>query len=79
MDEKFIINQPINLLGFSEGFLKASKAMGFNTIADMLAIEPMELVNKEGFNYNWLSELVKLLNEHELLYLLQPLPGNNRG
>jgi hypothetical protein len=79
MDEKSLIYQPISLLGLSKDFLNASKAMEFETIADVLAIEPMELVNREGFNYNWLGELVKFLSKHKLLYLLQPLPGNNRG
>ena len=74
-----MITRPISLLGLSKDFLKASKAMGFETIADILAVQPMILVEKEGFNYNWLGELVKFLTKHKLLYLLQPLPGNNPG
>lgn len=77
IDEKNLVRQPFARLGFTQDFLKASKIMRLDTIADVLKVEPVDLVDKEGFNYNWLGELVKFLNDHELIHLLQPLPGNN--
>jgi hypothetical protein len=79
MESTALINQPISVLGLSKGFLQASKEMGFETIAGVLATDPAELVTKDGFNYNWLGELVRFLTKHELLDLLQPLPGKTHG
>lgn len=79
MDEKSLIRQPIVHLGFSKDFLNASKIMEVETIADVLAIEPLKLVDKKGFNYNWLCELSEFLNKHHMLHLLQPAPGKSHS
>lgn len=77
IDEKTLVRQPFTRLGFTQDFLKASKIMRLDTIADVIKVPPEDLVEKEGFNYSWLGELVKFLNNHKLIHLLQPLPGSN--
>jgi hypothetical protein len=77
--DKDLIFKPLHSLGFSDKFMAASKEMEFEKINDILAVAPMELVEKKGFNYNWLGELVTYLSKHGLVYLLQPLPGKNPG
>lgn len=79
MDDKLLIDQPISLLGLSRDFIEASRVMEFGTIKEILAIDPKELVAMEGFNYNWLCELVTFLNKHQLVHLLQPVPGKSHG
>jgi hypothetical protein len=77
MDTVHLINQHISLLGLSTKFVNDSRTMQFETIADILAVNRDELVNKKGFNYNWFGELVTFLSEHQLVYLLQPPPGSS--
>ena len=77
MDEKNIINQRIEMLGFSPDFVKTSVKMGFETIAEALAVGRSGLLLREGFSYHWLVELVTFLSEHKLIHLLQPMPGSN--
>lgn len=78
MEQLDILNRPISSLALSEGFISASSYMNFVTLGDILATPPAALLEKEGFNYNWLGELVKFLNSQKLLHLLQPLPGSSR-
>jgi len=77
MEAQPIINQPIETLGFSPEFVEASGAMGFKTIADVVAAGPENLLKKEGFTYHWLAELATFLSGHKLLHLLQPVPGKS--
>ena len=79
MDKNPLLNRPINLLGLSNDFLSASKTMGFGTISEVIDTGLIDLVNKEGFNYHWLAELIEVLNKEGLLHLLQPLPGSIPG
>jgi hypothetical protein len=51
--------------------------MGYHTLQDILAEKPGVIFTQEGFDYNWLGELSKFLSKHQLLYLLQPLPGKS--
>ncbi|MDB4921233.1 hypothetical protein [Mucilaginibacter sp.] len=72
-----VMYMPIKKLGLGKEFNRQCKTMGFKTLHEVTLIEPMELVELDGFDYNWLSELVKFLNERQLLHLLQPLPGKS--
>lgn len=74
-----ILKTPITELEFSDQFILQSEAMGFKTIAEMTDILPEELLKRKGFDYNWLGELVRFLSKHQLLEILQPLPGSSRG
>lgn len=78
MDRQSLIDQPLTLLGLSSDFLNASRMMEFETIADILKVEPMDLVGRAGFNYNWLGELTEFLSKHHLLHILQPIPGKSQ-
>lgn len=75
MEAQPLINLSIGTLGFSPEFVESSGAMGFKTIADVLAAGRAALLKKEGFSYHWLSEPVTFLNRHKLVHLLQPMPG----
>jgi hypothetical protein len=79
MDEKSFINQPISGLGLSNDFLKTSEKMAFGTIAEILKVDPVDLLKRDGFNYNWLGELIEFLTKHQLLHILQPIPGKSYG
>jgi hypothetical protein len=72
-----LLNTPVERLGLSENFYERCNVMGFSTIADILKVAPMDLVNKTGFSYTWLGELSEFLQKQKLLHLLQPAPGKN--
>jgi DNA-directed RNA polymerase alpha subunit len=72
-----LLNHPVRELGFSSAFKDSCKKMGYKTLGEILQDTPEVLLKKEGFNYNWLGELSKFLSEHQLIHLLQPLPGKS--
>jgi len=78
-NEQQLVTCPLDQLGLSHDFEKKSREMGFRTLADILALPAQELRDREGFSYRWLEELVSVLTSHNMLHLLQPLPGNIRG
>jgi hypothetical protein len=79
IDISDFIGQPINRGHFSFEFIAASKEMGIQTVRDVIAIPPKELMSRKGFNYDWLGELIVVLRNNNLLNLLQGLPGNIPG
>jgi DNA-directed RNA polymerase alpha subunit len=79
MDPLEILSKPITELGLSGPFCEQSKRMGFDKLEDICLILPEQLVKTEGFTYAWLGELIDYLDRHQLLYLLQPIPGKNYG
>lgn len=74
-----IVEMPIITLDLSDDFKILSGRMGFRTLQDVIIVPPEILLQKRGFNYNWLGELISFLSDRGLLHLLQPLPGNNPG
>ncbi len=79
MDAQELVNEEIGQLGLSNKFVEDSHAMQFHTIGDILRAGSQALVKREGFNYDWLAELTEFLEAHQMLQLLQPLPGRSRG
>lgn len=71
MEKEELLQTPIDKLGFSTEFCKASSLMHFSTLKDITSLLPQELINKEGFSYNWLGELSAYLDKKGLLHLLQ--------
>ena len=70
-----VMHVPIKKLGLSKEFNMQCKVMGFETLNDVILTGPKQLLEKNGFSYTWLGELVKYLNKRKLLHLLQPIPG----
>jgi len=79
MEIKAIINQPVTDLGLGEEFTNDCKKMGFSTLKQILAKTPKELVSTDGFNYNWLGQLVSYLSSNQMLHFLQPFPGMEKA
>ena len=79
MDALTVKQTKLCLLGLSDDFCADSKRMGFDVLADVLALTPQELLNCDGFTYRWLGELITFLQERQLLHLLQPVPGKSSG
>lgn len=75
MEIKAIINKPITDLGLGEEFDNGCRKMGFDTLKQILIKTPTELISTDGFNYNWLGQLVTYLSANKMLHFLQPLPG----
>jgi hypothetical protein len=75
MEIKTIINKPITDLGLGEEFDNGCHKMGFGTLKQILIKTPTELISTDGFNYNWLGQLVTYLSANKMLHFLQPLPG----
>lgn len=75
MEIKAIINKPITDLGLGKEFDKGCQKMGFDTLKQILIKTPTELISADGFNYNWLGQLVTYLSANKMLHFLQPLPG----
>ena len=76
--EPLLARQPEEL-GLSPDFCKKCREMGFRTLSDILALPANELRERKGFNYLWLEELISLLDKHNILHLLQPIPGSIPG
>jgi hypothetical protein len=72
-----LLYRPVDQLGLSKTFVEKCHLMGFMTIGDALSLKPRDLSKRKEFSYTWLGELTDLLSMHQLLHLLQPLPGNN--
>lgn len=79
VDAEEILGKQLRDLGLSDRFCEKCRAMGFEKLEDICFMLPEQLVAKPGFTYEWLSELITYLNERQLLYLLQPIPGKNYG
>jgi len=77
MDDVSVLQMPIKTLGFSRKFELQCDQMGFTTLEDILVLNPEELLKRSGFSFEWLGELSNFLNKHQLLHLLQPVPGRN--
>jgi hypothetical protein len=60
---------------FSLKFCKQAEKMGFTTIGQIVNLKPIEIIAKDGFDYEWLGELKDYLMSKGLLNLLQPIPG----
>jgi hypothetical protein len=73
-----LLNQPIKNLGLSNHFMRLCDSMGFEKIADIVAVEPEALIRRKEFTYHWLSELTTFLQKEKALDLLQArLPEGN--
>lgn len=79
MEIKAIINQPITDLGLGEEFNNDCRTMGFSTLKQILVKTPNELISTDGFNYNFLGQLVTYLSANKMLHFLQPLPGMEKA
>lgn len=79
MDENEILSTPVAEPLFSKDFSEGCRLMGFKTVADIVFTVPAELVNKKGFSYSWLNELIAFLDKYQAIHLLQPMPGKSRG
>lgn len=71
MEKEELLQTPIDRLGFSTEFCKTCSSMNLSTLNDITSLLPERLINKEGFNYNWLGELSAYLDKRGLLHLLQ--------
>lgn len=66
-----LTGQALEETGLSTPFCDKARDMGFQTIADILEVQPSELTRLSGFSYGWLNELVAFLDEKGCLHLLQ--------
>ena len=71
MEKEELLQTPIDRLGFSAEFCKASSSMNFVSLKDIISLVPERLINEEGFSYSWLGELSAYLDKRGLLHLLQ--------
>jgi hypothetical protein len=74
-----ILTAPVSKLDVSAEFKQQCSIMGFETLKEVTETEPAVLLEKRGFSYKWLGELIEFLSKHQLLEALQPLPGSSRG
>jgi len=79
MDENEILSTPLAEPAFTKSFSERCRLMGFKTVADIVFTVPAELINKKGFSYSWLNELIAFLGKNQAIHLLQPMPGKSRG
>ena len=68
-----ILNLQLSALPLSNEFKEKSKRLGFETIEDVRKVAPQELILMEGFDYNWLGELIEYMESKGELGLLQQL------
>lgn len=67
-----ILDSPLSeLLGVTEEFIRVSGKLGFGSIRQMTDRGWGNLMGMRGFNYGWFNELVRYLDRHGLLGLLE--------
>ena len=72
------VKELLKQLGLSDNFIHLCGKMGFEKLTDIIAITPGELINREGFTFHWISELITFMEKNKALHLLQSrLPKGN--
>ena len=67
-----VLDTPLTeLAGVSPDFVRMSAHFGFDCIRQMTDRGWGELMRMDGFDYGWFNELVRFLNGHGLLDLLE--------
>ncbi len=67
-----ILDSPLSELhGLSPDFIRKSKQLGFDNIRQMTDRGWVELTRMKGFDYCWFNELVRFMNGHGLLNMLE--------
>lgn len=72
------LEQDVLNLKIDQVLRSGCKRMGFNKISEILRLSPEELIRKEGFTFQWLSELTGFMQAQGALHLLQNLPQGER-
>jgi len=73
-----LLKQPVKALALSDNFVLQCEKMGFERIADIVAVRPDLLIHRQGFSFHWLNELITFLKAENALHLLQSrLPTEN--
>lgn len=68
-----ILKIQLSALPLSDEFKEKSKILGLETIEDVRKVAPKELVLMEGFDYNWLGELIDYLASKGEIGLIQSI------
>ncbi|MBK1439814.1 hypothetical protein JHJ32_07455 [Parapedobacter sp. ISTM3] len=67
-----VLDSPLSELhGISSDFIRISKNLGFKNIRQMTDRGWGELMRMDGFDYGWFNELVRYLDRHGLLDMLE--------
>lgn len=69
--EMDILNNPLDSLPLSNEFKLKAKKLGFNNIEEISKTKPKILLQMDGFDYNWLGELIEFLQTERKLSVLQ--------
>ncbi len=79
MDAADLLNCPLTELELSAAFIAQCRSMGFQNLGEITKLTSAALIQKKEFSYQWLAELSAYLGKHQLLYLLQAIPGKSPG
>jgi hypothetical protein len=71
VEKEEILGSPVCQLKASPEFIKHAQKMGFETLGDITSVGWGELQRHEKFTYSWFNELVRILEEHHILHLLE--------
>jgi hypothetical protein len=66
-----ILCSPICQLEANLEFKQHAQEMGFETLGHITSVGWGELQRHEKFNYSWFNELVRILEAHHILHLLE--------
>lgn len=69
--EMDILNNSLDSLTLSNEFKLKAKKLGFSNIQEISKTKPKVLLQMEGFDYNWLGELIDFLKAEGKLNVLQ--------
>jgi DNA-directed RNA polymerase alpha subunit len=70
-DKEKILQKKISDLPFTTDFKSVSQKLGFNTIADIVAIHVSALVELDGITYHMLQEFTQYMQENNLSHLIK--------
>lgn len=75
LQPKEILERKIDELDFSYPFKTQCHEMGFEYLKDVCQTTSADMIQRNGFTYDWLIELTDFLQCHQLLDVLQSTPG----
>lgn len=65
-----VLTLPVTELGFTHRFKRVAQQMGFATLQQIVALPQAELETLQGYDQEWMEELIEFATTCDFLHLL---------